>query len=404
MAFTFTNYAGIEPQHSPLNDFIGKMLSGYNDTTNSRYLRPSLQEALKKQQLANQYYGPNMESQLALRNAQTGESGARTGLLGAQTQGARIENQWLPSKMQAMIAESQANAQKANLLTKIREQLLGNGQINQSEMGTSFNQSPLSSEGVFPPALGRAQSASNQKAGLGYAQAATAMQLLGLGKPEIADVNGKHIAITPFGNIDTGVNGLNTEEKALQSGLGKYAAKLYGDATDSYKAYQNQGVALDELIDAVDNNPQFRNVTGRIKQPLTNWFGSPQQKELLGRLQSSSGEIALQVSPILKGSFTGQHQAIINSIKASPNDFPDVFIGKLKAQKLVNTILEKRSELLASYIEGGMKPIEASRLAAKNIPIEPYRQRIEELIKPKKILSPDELTGAKAELQRRGIK
>jgi hypothetical protein len=409
MAFTFTNYAGIEPQKSPYNDLIGQFLGGYNQT---KYGQPGLEEALKKTQLANQYYGPNIESQLALRKAQTGEAGARTGLLGEQTRGARIENQYAPEKIKSQIAEAQASAQKARLIQMIREQLLGGGQVPEGQQGNPLNipgnaNTGQEQVGMFqgqgmPKSTKGPQQTPQQKGGFSYPQAATAMQLLGLGKPQVVDVNGKYMAITPFGNVDTGVQGPNAEEKALQAGMGKYGAKLYGDSTNNYITYQNQGLAINELIDAAESNPQFRNVVGRINQPLTNWFGSAQQKELLGRLSSSSGEIALQVAPSLKGAFTGRDQSLINSIKAGPGDFPDVFIGKLKAQKLINDVLSERSRMTALYIENGMKPLQASQLAAKNTPLDRYRPQINELTSRKKILTPDELAEAKAELVRRG--
>ena len=38
MAFNFTNYAGIAPQASPLQDLIGKALGGYTDMTKAKYL------------------------------------------------------------------------------------------------------------------------------------------------------------------------------------------------------------------------------------------------------------------------------------------------------------------------------------------------------------------------------
>lgn len=91
MAFTFTNYAGIEPQKSPYNDLIGQFLGGYNQT---KYGQPGLEEALKKAQLANQYYGPNIESQMALRKAQGGH-------LGALTTGQNISNRFAPERLQA---------------------------------------------------------------------------------------------------------------------------------------------------------------------------------------------------------------------------------------------------------------------------------------------------------------
>jgi hypothetical protein len=97
MAFTFNNYATNNLQQNPLNDIIKNMFSGYSNMTNAQFLRPNLQEQLKKSQLYNQYYGPNMESQIGLRGAQAGH-------LGALTQGQNITNQYLPKTLQEEIA------------------------------------------------------------------------------------------------------------------------------------------------------------------------------------------------------------------------------------------------------------------------------------------------------------
>ena len=113
MTFTFNNYATSELSKSPLNDIIENMLGGYEHGVKASYLQPSLAEQLKKAQLENKWYEPNMESQIGLRGAQTGEAGARTGLLGEQTKGARIENQYLPEKMRAQISQLNAQAEQA---------------------------------------------------------------------------------------------------------------------------------------------------------------------------------------------------------------------------------------------------------------------------------------------------
>ena len=52
MAFTFTNYAGIAPRHSPLNDIIGKVLGGYNESTKSKYLKPGLEADIFHKQIS----------------------------------------------------------------------------------------------------------------------------------------------------------------------------------------------------------------------------------------------------------------------------------------------------------------------------------------------------------------
>lgn len=52
MTFSFTNYAGIAPRHSPLNDIIGKVLGGYNETTKAKYLKPGLEADIFHKQIS----------------------------------------------------------------------------------------------------------------------------------------------------------------------------------------------------------------------------------------------------------------------------------------------------------------------------------------------------------------
>lgn len=421
MTFTFTNYAGIQPQHSPLHDMIGQILGGYEGATKAQFLRPSLEEQLKKAQLENKYYGPNIESQMGLRSAQAGH-------LGSLTTGQNITNRYLEPKLQAEIDSLNASAQKARLLQMIREGIMGGGQqtvpgqINQQAANIPMFQgqgmpNPIQQHmqsQLSPQQQSSGQPFAQQQApqqlqqpeaslpfGGDYAKAAIANQMLGLGAPKIVDINGKQMAITPFGVFDTGAHGLSEEEKAFQSGLGKYEAKLYGDSIDTYNTLERQGVALDELTNAVENDPQFRNVTGPIGSFLTTWAGSGEQRELLGKLASSSGEIALQVAPSLKGAFTGRDQTLINTIKASPKDFPDVFIGKLKAQKLINNVLSNRAKLTAENIEKRMKPLEAARKAALATPLDKYRQTVKDLTTHRNVLPPEELLRADEILKRR---
>jgi hypothetical protein len=127
MSFTFTNYAGIEPQHSPYNDLIGRLLGGYTDMTKAKYLKPGLEEELKKAKLTNQYYGPNMESQMGLRSAQAGH-------LGSMTTGQNITNQYLPQQLQAQMEAKQQAAEQAKMFNQMLQQRLS-GQGGQGSQG-----------------------------------------------------------------------------------------------------------------------------------------------------------------------------------------------------------------------------------------------------------------------------
>jgi hypothetical protein len=410
MAFPIINYASNELMKSPVNDIINNLFSGYGQAKQAKYLEPTLAEQLKKAQLENQYYGPNIESQMGLRGAQAGHLGKLSEKLG-------IEMPFVERQQRAQLEALQAQAQKARLMEMIREQMLGGGFPGQQNHpqpmpqqqggGLPQGQGMMNMPQALPPMPNYAQPEQHHESqqGMGfnpdYAKAAIMGQFLGLGMPKVVDINGKQVAISPLGNFPTGLQGLTEEQKARESGFGKEDAKLYGQSTNAYSSYANQGVALEELANAAENNPQFRNVVGPIKQPLTNWFGSPQQQQLLGQLSTSSGEIALQVASALKGAWTGRDQSMVNDIKASPRDFPDVFIGKLKAQKLINDALQERSALVAQNLKQGMSSIDALRTASRATPLDRFRPQVEQLLKHKEILPFNQLEQAKQILAKR---
>jgi hypothetical protein len=89
----FTNY--VPPllnreQAGAMPDLIGNLLSGYSDVYKARMMP---QDLIKKQ-LENQYYAPNIQSQIGLRGAQAGH-------LGSLTTGQNIANQFAPQKLQS---------------------------------------------------------------------------------------------------------------------------------------------------------------------------------------------------------------------------------------------------------------------------------------------------------------
>src|ERR1700675_3822174 len=52
MSFSFTKYAGNAPKNLPLNDIIGKVLGGYNETTKAKYLKPGLEADIFHKQIS----------------------------------------------------------------------------------------------------------------------------------------------------------------------------------------------------------------------------------------------------------------------------------------------------------------------------------------------------------------
>lgn len=408
MTFTFTNYAGIEPQASPWQDIIGKVLQGYNDTTKAQYLKPGLEEELKKAKLFNQYYGPNMESQIGLRGAQTKESGARTGLLGEQTRGAHIENQYLPRKMQAQIAEAEAGAEKARLMQMIREQLMGGGMGGGQAQGNQMQNAPQPGQGggMFPqgqqmPQEQQQQQQPQQPRGMDYAQAATAMQLLGLGKPHVVDANGKYMAITPFGNIDTGVHGLSERDKELSKQDARKISALdeivlsNSSKLDTFK--ELNGILGSPDFEAMRQNP----IAGSHELSYYSKFGTKAQQDLVGKAQTYMGNIIKDSARDFAGQFRVGEQALLNNMKPNPSDSLDMMKGKAEALTFLTTIMSKRAELESDYMRNsGLSPLQAKTAADKLLDPKSIKNEIHTILHPAKKMdiTPEQ---ALAELQRR---
>lgn len=419
MTFSLWSPPSLTPaQSGAMPDIIGNLLRGYTGVTNARYLKPNLQAQLEKAKLFNQFYGPNMESQIGLRGAQTGEANARTGLIGEQTRGAHTENEWLPQKLQAAIAESQAKAQKAQIF----QQMFGGGQaINgnqgnqQNPMAQSINPSPDESSSMQSGGQSNIQSPIQQAAqpiqeeapqpnripGMDYSKAAAAMQYFGLGKPHIVDANGKFMAITPFGNFETGAAGLSARDKELAK---KDAQKISGLEDQVLSGSQKQETFNDLNKDL--GSPEFEAMR---KNPILGahelgWyakFGTKDQQQMIGRVRSNMGNIIKDAARDFKGQFRVGEQGLLNSMKPSESDSIDVMKGKSEALTYMNQILTMRAEMEASLMrQNNISALQARIAVNKAMDPQKIKEDVHTILHPatSNKLTPEE---ARAELQRR---
>ena len=382
-------------QSGALPDIVGKILSGYTKAVAASNLKPSLEEELKKAklankhqqlanihaQLANQYYEPNMKSQLALRNAQ--------------------------------MQSAQANAQRARMIQALQQQLLGiNPNSNQQEgqnndvsnglsagqegqMENNFPSSALSTQRT--PEIGSASSkeqyaltpdqiqrlhqampdvvkpmAASQTSktipASNYGKVTTAMQMLGLGKPQIVqDAEGKYVAITPFGNIDTGTSTLSERDKALSK---EDAKKISGLENTALAGYQKQDTfdAMNQILGSPELE-QIRQhpVAGHYELGYYEKFGTPAQQKMIGQLKAHMGQIIKDAAQDFKGQFRIGEQALVNSMKPNPGDSLDVMKGKAEALTYMNQMMTKRAELEARYMRDYHMSALQARVAANKV-------------------------------------
>lgn len=341
----------------------------------------------KEQEMYLQKYPEILSQQMSKGKIEQNEMQSRSSLMNAQLRDLEQKMKYNPELYSAEAAERRAKAEDITRRNKLIENLLsGNGPSNvpRGTMDQGGGQA-FTSPDAMQRQIQNKEITSQQPSipGLTYAQAALLSDQLGLPKPEVREVDGQLIGISAFGNFPI-AKGMSPEEKAFKAELGTSKGKAYNELTTNYQSISNQNVALDNLIDLATNDPNFNNVTGPVNSFLTKWAGSPENKKLLGQLQSTSGEITLQVAPSLKGAFTGGDQKMVNVIKASPSDFPDVFVGKLKAQKLINTVLQERSKKAANYIQDGYSQLESIDRATKETPLDKYRDQVEDMVNPVK--------------------
>jgi hypothetical protein len=147
MTFTFTNYAGITPRPSPMHDIIGKMLGGYAQGVNARYM-PQQQEA----DIFSKRIGPlatlattpmflqNPQFQAALGNM----IAKNLGFAGKEFQG--VGNTHMPTYAE----EAQKTANKASEISK-KLSKAGNVKIGESSLlGSAENYIPGISKYIQP--------------------------------------------------------------------------------------------------------------------------------------------------------------------------------------------------------------------------------------------------------------
>lgn len=379
MAFTFYGYQPERPMEQPLNNVIKNILGGYTEASKARYLQPTLEEELQKAKLFNKWYEPNIKSEIGLR-------GAHAGLLGEQKRGAQIENQFLPEFKKAQIEQLKATADKARLLQMIREQLLGGGtgsipnipsqpmQMYQGQGMPALSESSESNE-IRQPAV-------NTNAP-GYAQAAIAQQSLGLGMPKIVDVNGKQMAISPFGIFDTGVHGLTEQQKSLAKEDAKKISKLEDivlSGTQKSDTFNELNSILgSEEFEALRQHP----ILGRHELGWYQKYGTPEQQDVIGKIKTYMGNIIKDSARDFAGQFRIGEQALLNDMKPNVGDSLDVMKGKAEALTYLNTMMTKRAEMEADLMRNyNMSALQAKIATDKAINPSEIKKDIKTILHP----------------------
>ena len=145
------------------------------------------------------------------------------------------------------------------------------------------------------------------------------------------------------------------EEKAS----GRESSTLREKRIDELSGTYNNGVEKQKNINELANlvgSPEWsklHQLAGLNKQELSYYrnFGTPEQKALVGKYDSLTGNIIKANARDFGGAFRVGEQTLLNGMKPSINDAPDVAKGKIEALSLMNQFVYERAGLTAEIMD-----------------------------------------------------
>jgi hypothetical protein len=417
MAFSFYSPPTLSPeQASPLGNLLGNSVKKYMLLNQAQYQPKMLEQELLKSQLFNKYYGPNVESEMGLRNAQKGLIGAQTGKIPYEIQGllAQAQSAKALADKRRFIQESLANligrgalggnnsqempslsAQNTmsapNQLSALQSILQdGSPQQNVSPqmqnipMATHFQQQSQRPQQLQQFPQQQPQFGQQTNIGLTYPEAALASKELFGMQPKFLEVNGQHIAVTPFGNIPI-AQGLSEREKELT----KSDVKKISDLEDVVIKSQPKIDTLNE-VSSLLSSPTFEHmrehpISGKYELGLYAKFGTPEEQKLVGDYMAYTGQIIKDSARDFAGQFRVGEQNLLFSMKPQASDSIDVMKGKTQALLSMTTLLSERSKIESQLMrEKGYSPLQAKQIADKIIDTKAIKDEIKEKLYPER--------------------
>jgi hypothetical protein len=377
MSFTFTNYAGIKPQQSPLHDLIGNLLSGYTDTTKAQFLRPNLQEALTKSKLENKYYGPNIESQIGLRGAQAGH-------LGAMTQGLNISNPFLKHKLEQeeaqrqfgidnpLLAKSGAAGQIGALMLLQQHPELMQA-MQQGQMQGSPQQNPMPNQQMqdqgqsYMPSLMQQQP---QQQGMGAPNPMELLQqsILKSLQPKAGKQTQLELA-QDYANQQSQIHGKDSEEAQL--------AKDYVDKV-AHGTKKQKDLALQEHRERADNMALWKSLPAPAKahaiaigqgagfsgDETARWLASG--KSMKDLLFQHGIKDESEIDPVYQLTGANQTQLLQRQFAAKEADYLGEFIRK-NTGDYARTVAGYSPNLIKDQLQGKNEEKQAKLLASRGL-------------------------------------
>lgn len=363
---------------NPVRNLLDEALRSYNavlDTsknqTETTYLPKMKEQDLQKAILFNKFYGPEKESEIGLRGAHTGETNAHKRLLEQQLQQAIMQQQLFKHLMGNGGAQNEP--EEINYPSAAGQQM-----PSPNQMMPSPQQNPQQLQ--MPSSQ---QMPISEKPSMTYSQAAAAMKMLGMGQPKIENINGRYVAITPFGNIEVAQG-----QTPLQKELVKTDAKKISDLENTVLTADKKLTTLHDLSKVV-TSPTFEEMRTNpiLGKHELGWFeklGTKEQQNLAGKFLTETGEIIRDASQDFKGQFRKGEQELLESTKPVKSDSLDVMKGKLEAMTFLVQALADRSQMEAELMrERGLSPLQARKEVNNIFNPEGIKAQIKDMLQSK---------------------
>lgn len=360
--FDFSGYA----------NFIPNMVQGYKAAA----LPQQMKEAAEEQKLRKSLLETQNKYAEPMAQAGVSQAQSQTDLFNAQAASAKQKSALHNTLMRIINGEPSAGIQED--LSSI-----GGGQQVRPPMAIQQSQPQQGWQQRGNPSAGQGQEQPNKidAAWLQYPQLRGEMKEMGItGKQQIINNpdTGEIMQVTslPSGQVQVESQkvGMDPFEKAKTTESGKLSARDFQTTVD---AYQNSSAALDTLNvmkSEILENPDFKNVIGLkgANELASYWFGSPQQKELLGKVNAYTGDILFKAMQSLKGTGTISNSDMMVLKNSVPNekDTPEQFAGKVNALSTLTERAVQRAQLKAELMDGGMSSFKATQEAKKQISLQ----------------------------------
>lgn len=273
--------------------------------------------------------------------------------------------------------------------------------------GVSINQQPTS------PNIPQPQPMKVHQAGIEpvkqYMRDAFLSKRLNLGDIKIVDIDGVQTAMSPISGPIPLVKGVSDWEKKLHA----EDAKLVGQWGETLTAAHDMQPTLDAIQEIITSPV----LAGMKQHPELfghdmAWFqrfGSKEQQEMVGNLQTYTGELYTNMGQKFKGQFRVGEQALVKELKPDPKDSLGVLVGKSNALQAINQIVTRRISAADKLVRSGKySPSEALQKADKMVNGKQIRDQVKKHIEDQisekaeiEVISPDgrTLKGPKKNVQ-----